>query len=241
MRGARGRLLRAQDADTEGEEGRFYVWSSPSSRRSLGDDADAAIAWSGVREGNFERPTIAGGSTCSTDRGAAARHGRARAHPRTAARRAGTARRPGLDDKRLTSWNALMIGALAEAGAVLARASLPRRGELALRATSSCSAMRDADGRLLRTYSDGRARSAYSRTMRSCSRRSWRCTKHVEERWFHAAVALADDDARALRRPRAGRLLLHRGRPRGADRPAQGPRGRADPGGPRAPPSACCA
>jgi uncharacterized protein YyaL (SSP411 family) len=68
--------------------------------------------------------------------------------------------RPGLDDKRLTSWNALAIAALADAGAVLKRSDY-------LEAASACAEfllveLRDADGRLLRTYKDGRGRlSAY--------------------------------------------------------------------------------
>ena len=64
--------------------------------------------------------------------------------------------RPGLDDKRLASWNALMIAALAEAGAVLERPDY-------LDAACVCAdfvlgEMRDSEGRLLRTYKDGDAR-----------------------------------------------------------------------------------
>jgi hypothetical protein len=64
--------------------------------------------------------------------------------------------RPGLDDKRLTSWNALAIAALAEAGAVLGRPDY-------LQAATSCAEfvlaeLRDGEGYLLRTYKDGRGR-----------------------------------------------------------------------------------
>ena len=63
--------------------------------------------------------------------------------------------RPGLDDKRLTSWNGLMISALAQAGAALERpdyvAAAVACAEFLLRD------MRDDDGRLLRTWKDGRA------------------------------------------------------------------------------------
>ena len=63
--------------------------------------------------------------------------------------------RPGLDDKRLTSWNALMISALAQAGAALERSDY-------VSAAVACAEfvlgdMRDPDGRLLRTWKDGRA------------------------------------------------------------------------------------
>jgi uncharacterized protein YyaL (SSP411 family) len=64
--------------------------------------------------------------------------------------------RPGLDDKRLTSWNALAIAALADAGAVHGRPDY-------LAAAETCAEfvlgkMRDGDGRLLRTYKDGTGR-----------------------------------------------------------------------------------
>jgi uncharacterized protein len=63
---------------------------------------------------------------------------------------------PGLDDKRLTSWNALMISALADAGAVLERSDY-------LDAAGACADfvlrdLRDGEGRLLRTWKDGRAK-----------------------------------------------------------------------------------
>ncbi len=63
---------------------------------------------------------------------------------------------PGLDDKRLASWNALMIGALADAGAVLGRDDYLD----AARATAEFvwTQMRDDDGRLLRTWKDGEAK-----------------------------------------------------------------------------------
>ena len=64
--------------------------------------------------------------------------------------------RPGLDDKRLTAWNALMISALAEAGAVLERADYLDAAVAA--AEFVARDMRDADGRLLRTYNRGRAK-----------------------------------------------------------------------------------
>src|SRR5256714_5712987 len=114
MRGQEGGFYSALDADSEGVEGRFYVWSVSELREVLGDDADAAIAYFGATEGgNFEGRNIL-------------IRGDERPEPLPEIRRRlydARAERvwPGLDDKRLTAWNALAISALAEAGAVLER------------------------------------------------------------------------------------------------------------------------
>lgn len=100
--------------------------------------------------------------------------------------------RPGLDDKRLTSWNALAIAALADAGAVLGR-------EDYLDAARTCAEflldqLRDATGNLLRTYKDGRARlNAYLEDhafLLEALLTLYEAT--LEPRWFTEAQALAD-------------------------------------------------
>ncbi len=114
LRGPEGGFHAALDADSEGVEGRFYVWSLDELRDVLGDLADEAIAYFGASDaGNFEGANILEARGPEPDPAT-----RARIRELLLDRRARRVR-PGLDDKRLTSWNALMISALAEAGAVL--------------------------------------------------------------------------------------------------------------------------
>jgi uncharacterized protein len=158
MRGPEGGFYSALDADSEGEEGRFYVWTPEEIRESLaaeglGDVADQVIAHYGVTEsGNFEGRNILhlpGGASAEPP-------------PRLdEARRALYEARadrvwPGLDDKRLCSWNALMIAALAEAGAVLGRDDYLDAARTA--AGFVWSELRTSDGRLLRSWKDGEAK-----------------------------------------------------------------------------------
>jgi uncharacterized protein len=151
MRGPEGGFCSALDADSEGVEGKFYVWTPEELRDALGPDlAEPAIDYFGVRPGgNFEH-----GTTVLEARGPVPERLddiRSRLLDRRAERV-----RPGLDDKRLTSWNALMISALADAGAVLGRVDY-------LEAAVACASFllddaRDQAGRLLRTWKDGEAR-----------------------------------------------------------------------------------
>ena len=149
MRGPEGGFYSALDADSEGEEGRFYVWSRDELHAALDDRglAEPAIAFFGATaEGNFE-----GMTNVLEGRGPTpGRLGEIRCTLYGArARRV----RPGTDDKRLTSWNALMISALAQAGGALERTDY-------LAAAVACAEfllgeLRDGDGRLLRTWKDG--------------------------------------------------------------------------------------
>jgi uncharacterized protein YyaL (SSP411 family) len=165
MRGPEGGFYSALDADSEGVEGRFYVWTVPELREILGADAHAAIDWLGASErGNFVDPHHLGAQREALSPGLNVLESRG-PQPEQVVQELIRARllaareervRPGLDDKRLTSWNALALAALADAGAVLDE---PRY----LSAAESCAEfilreLRDADGCLLRTYSDGQAR-----------------------------------------------------------------------------------
>jgi uncharacterized protein YyaL (SSP411 family) len=162
MRGPEGAFFSALDADSEGVEGRFYVWRAEEIRELLGPDAEAAIAWLGVTEaGNFQDPHHpAPGLNVLSSRGPEPEaEQRERIRSALLAARAQRAR-PGLDDKRITSWNGLMIAALADAGAALGE---PRYLDAAVACAEFIDGtMRDPAGRLLRTYNRGEARiSAY--------------------------------------------------------------------------------
>ena len=189
MRGSEGGFYSALDADSEGEEGRFYVWTEAEIRGLLGEAADPVIAFYGVSEsGNFEGRNIlhlADGAAAPEPDGLAA------ARRALYEERAGRVR-PGLDDKRLASWNALMIGALAEAGAAIGH-------EDYLDAARACAEfvlrdLRDADGRLLRTYKDGEGRlNAYLEDhafLLEALLTLYEAT--FEPRWFEEARALAE-------------------------------------------------
>ena len=152
LRQEEGGFASALDADSEGEEGKYYVWSLDEVRDVLGGElADVAIAYFGMSEqGNFEgrnNPVLAGEDPPQRE------EIRARLYEARERRV-----RPGLDDKRLTAWNALVLSALADAGAVLERDDY-------LQAARDCARflttrMRDSEGRLLRTYNRGQAKLA---------------------------------------------------------------------------------
>jgi uncharacterized protein YyaL (SSP411 family) len=152
MRGPEGGFYSAYDADSEGEEGKFYVWT-PDEMRAVLPDPDPVLSYYGVTEhGNFEGKNIL---HLADGAGAPAPAGLDAARAALLAERAERVP-PGLDDKRLCSWNALAIAALAEAGAVLGRPDY-------LDAAAACAefifgSMRDEEtGHLLRTYKGGRA------------------------------------------------------------------------------------
>jgi uncharacterized protein YyaL (SSP411 family) len=156
-----GGFYSTQDADSEGEEGKFFVWTPEEIREALGSDADEFMAAYGVtRHGNtstgsahgFEGKNILEFVADLDQRPALAE----------ARRKLFKAREkrvhPGRDEKVLTSWNGLMLAAFAEAARALDRDD----GSRALAASYRLVAERNADlllcelrqgnGRLLRTW-----------------------------------------------------------------------------------------
>jgi uncharacterized protein YyaL (SSP411 family) len=150
LRTAEGGFASALDADTEGVEGRFYVWTPAELEAVLGA---AEAAWVAglcdvTKAGTFEH----GSSVLQLrhDPDDADRWQRARA-ALLAARAERT--RPARDDKVVAAWNGLAITALARAGVVLAKPEYVEAAVVAARLIRDTHM--DKDGRLYRTSRDG--------------------------------------------------------------------------------------
>jgi hypothetical protein len=150
MVGSEGGFFASQDADSEGEEGTFYVWTPAQVADVLGDAAaDFCRAYGVSERGNFES-----GATVLRD---VARAERSQfADQREALRRAREQRvAPDTDRKRVAAWNGLMISGLARSSALLADPSLLEDAVAA--ADFVWQQMRDERGQLLRVWAEGRA------------------------------------------------------------------------------------
>jgi uncharacterized protein YyaL (SSP411 family) len=185
MRAPEGGFYSALDADSEGVEGKYYVWTAGELREALGGRADDAIAYFGATgRGNFEGANVLEGRGEPPEDLDAIRA--------TLLEIRGDRVPPALDDKRLTSWNALMIAALADAGAVFERDDYLDAARGA--ADFLLREMRDDEGRLLRAFNRGRAHllglledHAY---LVEALLALYEAT--FEPRWFHAARETAD-------------------------------------------------
>ncbi len=156
-----GGFFAAEDADSEGVEGKFYVFDHDEFFEVLGlEDGPVAASRFGVtKEGNFEGLNILYGATSARD--VAARFGMTESDVDQVVRRArarlfdyrSTRVRPGLDHKVIAAWNGYALRALAVAGGVL------RSDEYLDAARSNArfvlERMRRQDGRLARAWSNG--------------------------------------------------------------------------------------
>jgi uncharacterized protein YyaL (SSP411 family) len=157
-----GTFAASLDADTDGEEGATYVWRSEEIDEALGDDAQLFAAAYGVTQGgNWEGVTVL--SRVADDATLAGRFGitveDVRERLRGARRRLLDVRakrnQPARDDKALAAWNGLAIGALADAAAAFGDAGYREAAVAA--ATGLLQGLRSEDGRLRRSWKDGRA------------------------------------------------------------------------------------
>lgn len=164
MRAPDGGYYSALDADSEGHEGRFYVWTPDQVRGLLTEDESAVVMplYGFDLPPNFENtswnPILARSlSEVAAALGLAGEEAAARLA--SARRKLFAAREtrvhPGRDDKQLTSWNALMIGGLAHAGRVMLRPDWVAEAQAATDFLA-CNLWRD--GRLFATYKRGDAR-----------------------------------------------------------------------------------
>ena len=188
MTHASGGFFSAQDADSEGVEGKFFIWSPEEIDAVLGDAemTRAALAYWGVDRGpNFEGKSnlfLAGQPDPESIAPLRKRLLEARA------KRV----RPGRDDKVLAGWNGLACRVLAEAGRALGRsdyvAAAVRNAEFLL------DSMR-RDGRLLRTWKAGQARlKGYLEDYAMVAAALVDVYEATfERRWLDAARGLADD------------------------------------------------
>lgn len=160
MRHEAGGFYSSYDADSEGEEGKFYVWSADDIRAALGPDAELFLTYYDISDGgNWE-----GNNIPNIPRDLPEVASSLGLEPDDATQRLAAARRtlydirarrvwPGLDDKVLTAWNGLMLAAFAEAGLALSR---PDYTAIATQnAEFLYTNLRQADGRLLRSWLDG--------------------------------------------------------------------------------------
>jgi len=156
MTSPEGGFYSTTDADSEGEEGKFFVWSEAELRAICGDDAEVAVAWYGVTSGgNFEGHNILTART--TLEAVAKRTGLGAAEVEAAIARARATLyavrekriHPLLDDKVLSSWNGLMLRAFARAAVLLEEPRYLAAGQR--NAGFLLDIMRREDGSLFRT------------------------------------------------------------------------------------------
>ncbi|ODT44392.1 MAG: hypothetical protein ABS70_05655, partial [Nitrospira sp. SCN 59-13] len=164
MTSPEGGFYSATDADSEGVEGKFFVWTPDDVRAAVDSDEEArrfCAYYDVTAAGNWEHTNVL--HTAKSLEAVAKELGIsageladtiARLRPKLYAVRAKRIA-PGLDDKVITAWNGMMISAMAEAGRVF---DLPRYREAAERACDFLlTTLSTADGRLLRTYRAGTA------------------------------------------------------------------------------------
>ena len=148
MRDQGGGFYSAEDADSEGVEGKFYVWTVREIEEVLGSDAAAAMDYYGVTpEGNFEGKNI-----LHLQPGRQAPKNLESMNEKLLERRDRRVR-PGLDDKVVASWNGLAIRAFAEAGAALSDETYLQAARDAAQFLITSMII---DGTLMRSWRDGR-------------------------------------------------------------------------------------
>ena len=164
MRDPSGAFYTAQDADSEGVEGIFYTWKRSELIAVLGQEAGELFCkvYGVTEEGNFEGASILflpqELPKLAEEMGIVEDDLLSKLNESKAKllKLRGERVWPMRDEKVLTGWNALMLGSLAEAASVLGRADYLEAATA--NATFLLESLKNADGRLLRTYRDGKAK-----------------------------------------------------------------------------------
>ncbi len=194
-----GCFYSAQDADSEGVEGKFFVWTPEEIRQVLGEaDGNLLGGFYGVTEsGNFEGSNILNiprqPETFTLEHGISEADLKsliARGKPKLLAEREKRIH-PFRDDKVIASWNGLMLKAFAEAGAAL------RRSDFLDAARNNAVFLRERmfrDGRLLRTFRDGQAKLPGYLEDYACVADGYLALYEAtfQRQWLARAVELAD-------------------------------------------------
>ena len=211
MTDPQGGFYSSLDADSEGEEGKFYLWSLDEIRRLLpsGDLSFFLSAYNVTEQGNFEGRNVL--QRVQSDEELAERFETTLQSAREHLRRLlglllqeRNARvRPGADDKVLVSWNALMLAAYAEAARYLRR---PDYLEAARQNASFLLSSLYTPGRLLRSWRAGQARhNAYLEDYAALILGLLELYQSdPDPRWFRAAKDLAEEMVDHFRHPQAG-------------------------------------
>ena len=182
-----GGFYAAQDADTEGEEGKFFTWEAAEIREALNGDAERFLEAYGVTdEGNFEGRSVLSFIAPLEERESL----------RTARRLLAQLReertRPARDAKAIASWNGLMLAAFAEAARAFGRDDYREVAER--NAEFVLGSLRTGDGRLRRTWTAGESKGNgfledYAHVIEGLLE-LYQTT--FDPRWFGAAQALAE-------------------------------------------------
>ena len=164
MTSSEGAFFSAEDADSEGVEGKFYVWSKEEVESILGRQTSSIFIpfFNITKDGNFEQKNILNQTrtykelakelgltedTVTTELNSARKKLLQERSKRI---------RPLLDDKVLTSWNGLMISAMAKVGRVLEDADRIAKAEQAMKFILTT--LKTPEGKLLRRFREGEAR-----------------------------------------------------------------------------------
>jgi uncharacterized protein len=213
-----GAFYSAEDADSEGEEGKFYLWTVDQVVEVLGEELGGRYCryYDVTPDGNFEGRNIPNLIGQSHD-AFCAREG---VHPDEWAKQVRAANRtlfqhrerrvhPHKDDKVLTSWNALMIVALAKAGRAFHESTYIAAAERALQFINDN--LKNPDGRLLARFRDGHA--AHLGYLDDYAFLTWACIELYEAtfqpEYLAAAVQLQDETIRLFWDERSGGFYFY--------------------------------